>query len=115
MADIEHDDDFKEITRLRDRQDALEDGLVLLLEACAFLAGHYIGTTREDKFPPFVERALDRGEALLKNRVWIGQPGDNHGTSGGVELTDEVVEELSDEAEQGYDLDRLVSREEVEE
>jgi hypothetical protein len=31
-------------------------------------------------------------------------------TSGGVELTDEVIEKLAEEAEQGYDLDRLKER-----
>jgi hypothetical protein len=31
----------------------------------------------------------------------------SHGTSGGVELTDKVIERLADEAEQGYDLDQL--------
>src|SRR2546423_1878528 len=35
----------------------------------------------------------------------------SHGTSGGIELTDEVVEQLADEAEQGYDLSQLGERE----
>lgn len=32
------------------------------------------------------------------------------GTSGGVELTDEVVEQLADEAEQGYEPDQFKPR-----
>src|SRR5947209_15051449 len=31
-------------------------------------------------------------------------------TSGGVELTDELVEQLADEAERGYDISRLTRR-----
>lgn len=34
-----------------------------------------------------------------------------HGTSGGVGLTDEAIERIAAEAEQGYDLDRLTARE----
>lgn len=30
-----------------------------------------------------------------------------HLTSGGVEITDELIEQLSDEAERGYDIQRL--------
>ena len=33
-----------------------------------------------------------------------------NGTSGGVELTDEFIERIADEAEQGYDLDQLKPR-----
>lgn len=35
---------------------------------------------------------------------------ENYGTSGGVELTDELIERLADEAERGYDVDRLRPR-----
>lgn len=35
---------------------------------------------------------------------------DSHGTSGGVELTDESVEELADQAEEGYDPAQLQRR-----
>lgn len=35
---------------------------------------------------------------------------EKHGTSGGVELNDELIEHLADEAERGYDVDRLRSR-----
>src|ERR1700674_4611223 len=34
----------------------------------------------------------------------------NYGTSGGVDLTDELIDELAKEAERGYDLDRLGPR-----
>lgn len=34
----------------------------------------------------------------------------DHGTSGGVELTDELVERLAKEAEHGYDVERLRPR-----
>lgn len=34
----------------------------------------------------------------------------SHGISGGVELTDEVIDQLADEAEQGYNIDRFKPR-----
>lgn len=34
----------------------------------------------------------------------------HHGTSGGVELTDDVLDDLADEAERGYDRDQLGPR-----
>ncbi len=34
----------------------------------------------------------------------------SYGTSGGIELTDEVLDELVREAEEGYDLSRLTPR-----
>lgn len=34
----------------------------------------------------------------------------SHGTSGGVELTDQAIEELADEAEHGYDPAQLRTR-----
>lgn len=33
-----------------------------------------------------------------------------YGTSGGVELTDELIERLAREAEEGYDVERLLPR-----
>lgn len=35
---------------------------------------------------------------------------ESYETSGGIELTDEVVERLADEADAGYDIERLQSR-----
>jgi hypothetical protein len=37
-------------------------------------------------------------------------PWRNYGTSGGVPLTDEKIQELADEAERGYDPDQLAKR-----
>lgn len=42
-----------------------------------------------------------------------GRQSKTHGTSGGVELTDEVVGRLADEAEQGYPTDHLRARKEA--
>lgn len=78
------------VNELRDRRDALQVKRDSLLKRVADL-----------------DLRIERATVSLNEAIAAG-----YGTSGGVELTDEVIERLADEAEQGYPIERMRPRRE---